>query len=63
MRRVCTGKYKEIVGIETAAVAHQPTAEGMPSDVKKLLFPMDFKQSMETRPATLARWQKEIEQH
>lgn len=57
------GKYKEIVGIETAAVAHQPTAEGMPSDVKKLLFPMDFKQSMETRPATLARWQKEIEQH
>ncbi|HQT42375.1 MAG TPA: ABC transporter substrate-binding protein [Halothiobacillus sp.] len=57
------GKYKEIVGIESASDVSKPTSGDMPSDVKKMLFPMDFNQSMETRPATLARWQKEIEHH
>lgn len=55
-------KYKEIVSIESPAVAAEADA-GMPTDVKKLLFPMDFTKSMETRPATLARWQKDIEKH
>lgn len=57
------GKYKEIIGIETAAEVSKPASGGMPMDVKKQLFPMDFKQSMETRQATLDRWQKEIEKH
>lgn len=56
-------KYKEIVGIETTPETKTATDEGMATDVKKQLFPMNFKQSMETRPATLARWQKEIEHH
>lgn len=56
-------KYKEIVAIERPAVAAKAVDGGMPTNVSKLLFPMDFKQSMETRSATLARWQKDIEKH
>ena len=45
-------EYKEIVGIAGA----QPG-----TDLDKTLFPMDFKKSMQTRPQTLARWQRDIE--
>ncbi|MHB1620791.1 MAG: ABC transporter substrate-binding protein [Sulfuricella sp.] len=57
------GKYKEIVGIEGVRHGADETAAGLPADMKKVLFPMNFKQSMETRPQTLARWQREIERH
>lgn len=57
------GKYKEIVGIEGVRHSAGETAVGLPADVKKVLFPMNFKQSMETRSQTLARWQREIEHH
>lgn len=57
------GKYKEIVGIEGVPHSADEVAAGLPADVKKVLFPMNFKQSMETRPQTLARWQREIERH
>lgn len=48
------GKYKEIVGIE--GIEHD-------ADLKKALFRMDFKRSMQTRSRTLIRWQREIERH
>lgn len=48
------GKYKEIVGIE--GVDHG-------AELKKSLFRMDFKKSMEARTRILARWQREIERH
>lgn len=57
------GKYKEIVGIEGVPHSAEKTASGLPADVKKVLFPMNFKQSMQNRPQTLARWQREIEHH
>ena len=57
------GKYKEIVGIEGVSPRVNEPTNGLPADVKKVLFPMNFKQSMQTRPQTLARWQREIEHH
>lgn len=57
------GKYKEIVGIEGIRHNAGATSAGLPADIKKALFPMNFKQSMQTRPQTLARWQREIEHH
>lgn len=57
------GKYKEIVGIEGIRHNADATSAGLPADIKKALFPMNFKQSMQTRPQTLARWQREIEHH
>lgn len=56
-------KYKEIIGIEGAHPGAAEVSAGLPTDVRKVLFPMDFKQSMQTRPQVLNRWQREIEHH
>lgn len=54
-------KYKEIIGIEGVGHSAADTAAGLPTDVRKVLFPMDFHKSMLTRPQVLKRWQREIE--
>lgn len=51
------GKYKEIVTVPGAA---QPKTAGMPADLSKALFPVDFAKSAKERGEILTTWQKTI---
>jgi iron(III) transport system substrate-binding protein len=53
-------KYKEIVTIPGVAPAEASIKAGLPTDVSKVLLPIDFAKSAKERDAILARWQKEI---
>lgn len=54
------GKYKEIVTLPGAPQSKAAKAAGLPADLGKLLYPMDFAQSAKDRESILATWQKTI---
>lgn len=53
-------KYKEIVTIPGAEQSKAAKMAGLPEDLSKVLFPVDFAKSAASRDNTLAIWQKEI---
>lgn len=53
-------KYKEIVTIPGAPQSKAAKAAGLPVDLSKTLYPMDFAKSAKDRDAILAAWQKNI---
>lgn len=53
-------KYKEIVTIPGAPVAKAAEEAGLPADVQKVLYPMDFAKSAAERDAILKTWQGSI---
>lgn len=53
-------KYKEIVTVPGAAQSKAAKAAGLPADLGKLLYPMDFAQSAKDRDSILSTWQKTI---
>ncbi|KAF1020522.1 MAG: hypothetical protein GAK30_02454 [Paracidovorax wautersii] len=53
-------QYKEIVTIPGAPQSKAAKAAGLPADLSKVLYPMDFAKSAQEREATLATWQKTI---
>nr|WP_222864095.1 ABC transporter substrate-binding protein [Pigmentiphaga aceris] len=53
-------KYKEIVTIPGVPQSKTAQAAGLPADLSKVLYPMDFYKSAKDRDATLAAWQKNI---
>ena len=54
------GKYKEIVTTPGAPHSKAALAAGLPADLTKVLYPMDFVLSAKERDAILAAWQKNI---
>ena len=54
------GKYKEIVTIAGVPQSQAARAAGLPADLSKVLYPMDFAKSAKERETTLADWQKRI---
>ncbi|MBK1836453.1 ABC transporter substrate-binding protein [Azospirillum sp. YIM B02556] len=53
-------KYKEIVTIPGAPVAKAALEAGLPADLQKVLYPMDFAKSATERDAILQTWQGSI---
>lgn len=53
-------KYKEIVTIPGAPVAKAAVEAGLPADLQKVLYPMDFTKSAAERDAILQTWQGSI---
>lgn len=53
-------EYKEIVTIPGAPQSKAAKLAGLPADLSKVLYPMDFVKSAKERDATLATWQKTI---
>lgn len=53
-------RHKEIVTIAGAKPTAEMRAAGLPEDVTKVLFKMDFAASSKSRGETLARWKTEI---
>lgn len=53
-------RHKEIVTVTGAKPTADMRAAGLPEDVTKVLFKMDFPASAATRRETLARWKTEI---
>lgn len=53
-------KYKEIVTISGVPQSKAAVAAGLPADLSKVLYPMDFTKSAKERDAILASWQKSI---
>ncbi|MBY6260485.1 ABC transporter substrate-binding protein [Azospirillum sp. 412522] len=53
-------KYKEIVTIPGAPVAKAAQEAGLPADLQKVLYPMDFAKSATERDAILQTWQGSI---
>ncbi len=53
-------KYKEIVTIPGAPQSKAAKAAGLPADLSKVLYPMDFAKSAKERDAILTTWQKTI---
>ncbi|KQU81334.1 MULTISPECIES: ABC transporter substrate-binding protein [unclassified Rhizobacter] len=53
-------KYKEIVTIPGTPPSKAAQIAGLPADLSKVLYPMNFAQSAKDRDATLAAWQKAI---
>lgn len=53
-------KYKEIVTIPGTPQSKAAKAAGLPTDIAKVVYPMDFVQSAKDREGILATWQKEI---
>ncbi|MGH2522369.1 MAG: ABC transporter substrate-binding protein [Anaerolineales bacterium] len=54
------GKYKEIVPITGAPRSKAAQTAGLPADLAKVLYPMDFARSAKERDSTLGAWQKNI---
>nr|WP_249146014.1 ABC transporter substrate-binding protein [Bradyrhizobium diazoefficiens] len=54
------GKYKEIVTIPGAPAPKAAVEAGLPADVSKVLYPVDFAKSAAERDATLKAWQATI---
>ena len=53
-------KYKEIVTIPGVPQSKAAALAGLPADVSKVLYPMDFAKSAKERDAILGTWQKTI---
>ncbi|MDH4134370.1 MAG: ABC transporter substrate-binding protein [Gammaproteobacteria bacterium] len=53
-------KYKEIVTIPGAPQSKASKAAGLPADLSKLLYPVDFARSAKERDGILSTWQKTI---
>ncbi|WP_422844167.1 ABC transporter substrate-binding protein [Acidovorax sp. M2(2025)] len=53
-------KYKEIVTVPGVPQSKAAAAAGLPADLSKVLYPMDFAKSAKERDAILATWQKTI---
>ncbi len=53
-------KYKEIVTIAGSPQSKAAKAAGLPTDLSKVLYPMDFAKSAEERDSILAAWKKNI---
>ena len=53
-------KYKEIVTIPGVPPSKAAQVAGLPADLSKVLYPMNFAQSAKDRDATLSTWQKTI---
>jgi len=53
-------KYKEIVTVPGAQQSKAAKAAGLPLDLSKVLYPMDFAQSAKDRESVLSTWQKSI---
>lgn len=53
-------KYKEIVTIPGVPQSKAAQAAGLPADLSKVLYPMDFAKSAKDREAILSTWQKTI---
>jgi iron(III) transport system substrate-binding protein len=53
-------QFKEIVTIPGAPHSKAAQAAGLPADLSKVLFPMDFARSARERGAILGTWQKTI---
>ncbi|KAA8998079.1 ABC transporter substrate-binding protein [Affinibrenneria salicis] len=52
--------YKEIVTLPNAPQASVAKSAGLPADLSKLLYPVDFARSAQQRENILATWQKNI---
>jgi iron(III) transport system substrate-binding protein len=53
-------KYKEIVTVPGVPQSKAAAAAGLPADLSKVLYPMDFAKSAKERDAILSAWQKTI---
>lgn len=53
-------KYKEIVTIPGVPQSQAAKAAGLPADLSKVLYPVDFAKSAKERDTILATWQKTI---
>ncbi|CAN5447377.1 hypothetical protein BH10PSE18_BH10PSE18_47440 [soil metagenome] len=53
-------KYKEMVTVPGATQSKAAKEAGLPADLSKVLYPMDFAQSAKDRDAILGSWQKTI---
>lgn len=53
-------KYKEIVTIPGAPQSKAAKAAGLPADLSKVLYPIDFAKSAKERDTILTTWQKTI---
>ncbi len=53
-------KYKEMVTVPGAVQSKAAKEAGLPADLSKVLYPMDFAQSAKDRDAILGSWQKTI---
>jgi iron(III) transport system substrate-binding protein len=53
-------KYKEIVTVPGMPQSKAAAAAGLPADLSKVLYPMDFAKSAKERDAILSTWQKTI---
>lgn len=51
-------KYKEIITIPGVTPSAMSVKAGLPSDVSKVLYPMDFKASAKARDGIIKEWQK-----
>lgn len=54
------GKYKEIITIPGTPASKAAQAAGLPADLSKVLYPMNFAQSAKDRDTILQSWQKAI---
>jgi iron(III) transport system substrate-binding protein len=54
------GKYKEIITIPGTPASKAAQAAGLPADLSKVLYPMDFARSAKDRDTILESWQKAI---
>ena len=54
------GKYKEIITIPGTPASKAAQAAGLPADLTKVLYPMNFAQSAKDRDTILQSWQKSI---
>ena len=53
-------KYKALVADSAAGPTAQQIREGLPADIEKRLYPLDFQASSRNRAAVLATWKREI---
>lgn len=53
-------KYKSIVAAPGTGPTPEQIKDGLPADVERRLYPMDFEASMKHRAATIARWKSDI---
>ena len=53
-------KYKEIVTIPGTPQSKAAEAAGLPKDLSKVLYPVDFARSAKEREGILATWQQQI---
>lgn len=53
-------KYKSIVAAPGTGPTPEQVKAGLPADIERRLYPMDFESSMQQRAATIARWKSDV---